>query len=174
MKLKIYVASSWRNTIQPMVVQDLRAAGHEVYDFRHPAPGNDGFQWSEIDPHWQGWKAEEFIQLLEHPVAERGFGFDIRALDNADVTVLVLPSGRSAHLEAGFTAGQGKPVIVLLTGPLEPELMYKKCYKCVTTIDAVVDALTQICLDRYGGGCPTHRDIPHIGCPNCPPDSDED
>ena len=34
--MKIYVASSWRNERQPDVVQALRNAGHDVYDFRHP------------------------------------------------------------------------------------------------------------------------------------------
>jgi nucleoside 2-deoxyribosyltransferase len=47
------------------------------------------------------------------------------ALNAADVTVLVLPCGRSAHLEAGYTAGQGKPVVILLDQTFEPELMYK-------------------------------------------------
>ena len=38
--MKIYVASSWRNAQQPAVVARLREAGHEVYDFRNPAPAN--------------------------------------------------------------------------------------------------------------------------------------
>ena len=32
--MHIYVASSWRNTYYPEVVQALRDAGYEVYDFR--------------------------------------------------------------------------------------------------------------------------------------------
>ncbi|HYG60709.1 MAG TPA: hypothetical protein VD902_21755 [Symbiobacteriaceae bacterium] len=142
--MKIYVATSWRNELQPMVVKALREAGHEVYDFRNPAPGNNGFHWSEIDPGWKGWKPEEFIELLAHPIAKQGFGFDMAALDGADATVCVLPCGRSAHLEAGYTAGQGKPVIFLLCGPLEPELMYKMGYRCVTTIEDVVAALAEV------------------------------
>ena len=47
--MKIYVASSWRNERQPEVVRCLRQRGHEVYDFRHPTPGDFGFRWSEID-----------------------------------------------------------------------------------------------------------------------------
>ena len=34
---RIYVASSWRNKYFPEVVDALRAAGHQVYDFRNPA-----------------------------------------------------------------------------------------------------------------------------------------
>lgn len=33
---KIYVASSWRNSYYPDVVNKLRATGHDVYDFRNP------------------------------------------------------------------------------------------------------------------------------------------
>ena len=36
---KIYVASSWRNPHQPAIVEELRVAGHEVYDFRNPPGG---------------------------------------------------------------------------------------------------------------------------------------
>jgi len=46
---KIYVASSWRNPIQPRIVRVLREAGHTVYDFRNPAPGYKGFAWSDLD-----------------------------------------------------------------------------------------------------------------------------
>lgn len=47
--MRIYVASSWRNKIQPSVVVALREAGHEVYDFRNPREGDTGFHWSDID-----------------------------------------------------------------------------------------------------------------------------
>ncbi len=46
---KIYVASSWRNKYYPEVVEALRAAGHEVYDFRNPPHGGAGFHWTDID-----------------------------------------------------------------------------------------------------------------------------
>lgn len=49
----IYVASSWRNDYQPIVVRELRSEGHEVYDFRNPSHGDKGFQWSDIDANWQ-------------------------------------------------------------------------------------------------------------------------
>lgn len=34
--MRIYVASSWRNTYYPSVVSALREAGHDIYDFRNP------------------------------------------------------------------------------------------------------------------------------------------
>jgi nucleoside 2-deoxyribosyltransferase len=123
---KIYVASSWRNPIQPAVVEFLRMVGHEVYDFRNPAPGNHGFAWSAIDPAWEGWTPERFRELLSHPTARAGFALDRDALDWCDTCVLVLPCGRSAHLEAGYACGQGKRVIFMLSQDgFEPELMYR-------------------------------------------------
>lgn len=97
--MKIYVASSWRNQNQPTVVAALREAGHEVYDFRNPAEGNDGFHWSEIDKFWTGWTSEEYREGLKHPLAEAGFECDMDAMEWADVFVGVQPFGRSASLE---------------------------------------------------------------------------
>lgn len=121
--MKIYVASSWRNDDQPHVVDALRSAGHEVYDFRHPTPGNDGFSWSEIDPNWQQWTAQQYRVALKHPIAQAGFRSDFSAMQWADAGVLVMPCGRSAHLEAGWFIGQGKPLFTLLSLHDEPELM---------------------------------------------------
>lgn len=121
---RIYLASSWRNEEQPRLVVGLRAYGHEVYDFRHPEPGNEGFHWSEIDPSWRNWDAVAFRAALESPVALKGFGFDFAGMNWADTCVLALPSGKSAHLEAGYMAGQGKRVVTYLGTFDEPELMY--------------------------------------------------
>jgi nucleoside 2-deoxyribosyltransferase len=123
--MKIYVASSWRNTIQPGVVNDLRNDGHDVYDFRQPVPGDNGFHWSEIDKAWQTWSPSQFRLSLTHDLAESGFRKDAVAMRESDVCVLVLPCGRSAHLEAGYFVGAGKPLFILLDDDSEPELMYK-------------------------------------------------
>lgn len=135
--MKIYVASSWRNNAQPDVVAALRIAGHNVYDFKNP-PNRSGFSWSQIDPGWQGWKPEEYIKLLSDPIAENGFTSDWNAMVDADACVLVMPCGRSAHIEAGYFVGAGKPLIILLGENQEPELMYKMATSiCVTTVEVV-------------------------------------
>lgn len=123
--MKIYVASSWRNPYQPEVVKKLRAQGHEVYDFRNPEEGNNGFAWSDIDPDWENWSTEEYKKALEHPVAKAGFKHDFDAMKWADCCVMVLPCGRSANTEAGWMKGAGKKVFVYQPIKQEPELMYK-------------------------------------------------
>jgi hypothetical protein len=125
--MKLYVASSWRNTDQPRVVAALRADGHAVYDFRHPSEGDHGFHWSDIDPSWQRWTPDQFREALSHVIARNGFQKDFAAMQWADAGVLVLPCGRSAHLEAGWFVGAGKPLAILLADG-EPELMYRMAY----------------------------------------------
>lgn len=121
--MRVYVASSWRNARQPRTVQTLREAGHVVYDFREPEDGVLGFQWADIDPHWQSWTPLGFREALHHPIAVDGFSRDMAALEWADACVLLLPCGRSSHLEAGWAKGHGKPVVAILSDG-EPELMY--------------------------------------------------
>ena len=125
--MKVYVASSWRNEYQQQVVAELRNAGFEVYDFKHPAEGNIGFHWSEIDKNWQNWTTDQYRAALGHDYAQFGFNRDFDNMRDADACVLVLPCGKSAHLEAGWMKGAGKKVIAYIPPfcRMEPELMYK-------------------------------------------------
>lgn len=137
---RIYVASSWRNELQPEVVMALRADGRVVYDFKNPRPFNTGFKWSEIDPNWEQWTPAEYRAALDHPVAQRGFASDFDAMKWADTFVLVLPCGRSAHLELGWAAGQGKQTLILLD-KMEPELMVKMVDHICLDLEEVRDVL---------------------------------
>lgn len=125
MKRRIYVASSWRNAYQPDIVKELRSEGHEVYDFRNPQPGSNGFSWRQISPDWESWTAPEMIKGLDHELARHGFGLDWDAMNWSDTVVLVTPCGRSAHLELGWGVGAGRKTAVLMLEDQEPELMYK-------------------------------------------------
>lgn len=138
--MRIYVASSWRNTIQPSVVRALREAGHEVYDFRNPCEGNTGFHWSDIDPNWQDWSPERYRECLEHPIAEHGYRNDYDAMKWADAFVGVQPFGRSASMEMGWAAGQGMKTILLLEDG-EPELMVKMFHHICCSMDEVLTHL---------------------------------
>lgn len=139
---RIYVASSWRNPHQPAVVDVLREHGHDVYDFRNPFNGVKGFAWSDIDPEWQTWSAARYRELLTtHPIAARGFLSDLRGMQWADACVLVLPCGRSAHLEAGWFCGQSKRTIILTRDGEEPELMALLATEICVSINEVLNAL---------------------------------
>lgn len=145
--MRIYVASSWRNKLQPFVVEALRREGHVVYDFRNPTPGDHGFSWKQCATDEQLKSPLRFRdEVLTHPIAKAGFAKDMRALRGASATVLVLPCGRSAHLELGWAAGMGQKTIVLLDNPLsEPELMYLMNTKICLSMNEVIDAVLAEC-----------------------------
>ena len=135
---KIYVASSWRNKYFPEVVARLREAGHEVYDFRNPPHGGHGFKWTELDPDAPNWTFDQYAEGLRHPKAERQFAADLEAMEWADICVLVLPCGRSAHTEAGWFAGAGRKVIAYIPEMVEPELMYKLFHEVVGSLEELI------------------------------------
>ena len=139
--MRIYVASSWRNVWFPQVVEALRGAGHDVYDFRNPPDGGTGFRWSDVDEGWLEWTPQQYRDNLEHPLAERQFANDIRAMEECDVCVLLLPCGRSAHTEAGWFAGNGKKVFLYIPERQEPELMYKLFNGVCCSLDELLDEL---------------------------------
>lgn len=144
--MKIYVASSWRNSIQDAVVIMLRALGHEVYDFKNP-PGGTGFSWAHLDENWREWTPEQYIKALKHPISEKGFNSDFNAMKWADCCVMVLPCGRSAHTEAGWMAGAGKKVIAYMPQREEPELMYKVFDDIATNYEELENALESVTLN---------------------------
>lgn len=139
--MKVYVASSWRNPIQPHVVSLLRQEGFEVYDFRDPKNDHGAFRWSDLGVERpEDWSPERCIEFLSHPRAEEGFRQDFDHMLWADSCVLVLPAGRSANLEAGWFVGAGKPLVVL-KDPGVPDLMYKMAARVVPSIADIPGAL---------------------------------
>jgi hypothetical protein len=144
---RVYVASSWRNKYQPDVVTKLRVAEYEVYDFRHPEPGNEGFSWAQVEPGYGDWPCDvrAWHRMTSHKIARAAFKLDFDAMKAADACVLVLPAGRSAHLEAGyFASGAGKRLVVLMPESQEPDLMYLMANAVVGTTEEAV-----ACLDSY-------------------------
>lgn len=142
MKRKIYAASSWRNPHYYEVVFAIANAGHEVYNFRR----RRGFHWHEIDKEWERWTPTVYKWHLFHSsVIRNGFNVDLNGMQWADTCVLILPCGKSAHLEAGWFIGQNKPVFVYLhPDGFEPELMYRLIGSenaLATTLDELVSIL---------------------------------
>ncbi len=138
--MKVYVASSWRNVVrQQAVVQALREAGHDAYDFREVS---SVFHWREAASEEQLRDPRRFRdEVLTSPLAKTAFEVDMGALRSAEATVLVLPCGRSAHLELGWGARNARSVVLLDDPVSEPELMYLACDVICVTIAEVVKAL---------------------------------
>lgn len=138
--MKIYVASSWKNSRHTATVSALRAEGHTVYDYRNPAHG----KWSETRRWWETatYQPVTFpVAVGDGPERKLAFKTDMDALRAADVVVLVLDSGKSSHLEAGFAAGAGKRLLVIGDASCEPELMYGMADLVTTDLGEVVRVL---------------------------------
>jgi len=57
-------------------------------------------------------KGLDVTSFFKDPRVQKVFLEDVRSLDNAEACLLILPSGRSAHLEAGYVKGQGKWLVI--------------------------------------------------------------
>ncbi len=136
--LRIYVASSWRNTFYTQAVERLRAAGYDVYDFRA-----DGFGWHEIDENWRLWTPAQMIAAHRHPRAVQHYLRDWAALANADAVVAILPFGLSAGMELGFAVGTGKYTVVYAPAIREADLMLKMADAVTTDFEEVLGFLAR-------------------------------
>lgn len=124
----VYVASSWRNPAHDAVCAVLTAAGINHYNFKAP-DGGTGFSWDQVGgpplSNAGTTRRGDYRLMIEHPRAVEGFDADFAAMEKADTFVLVLPCGKSAHLELGWAVGAGKRTAILLEDPMQPELMYR-------------------------------------------------
>lgn len=106
---KIYIASSWKNAdFLFAIASELEQGGHQVDLFCDELSGRYVFDYRELK-NYQNMHA---ITFLQQPKVRRAFKEDKKWIDWADCVVLVLPCGRSAHLEAGYAVGKGKKLYI--------------------------------------------------------------
>lgn len=140
---RIYLASSWRHTNYDNIARTLKNVlpRHTFYNFKDPEC-SFVFQWSQIDKKWNNWSPYEFRNILNTDIRTReGFLSDKIAIDWCDICVLILPCGRSAHLELGVSIGMGKTTTILLDKTFEPELMYKYVDYLAIDLQDLIDFL---------------------------------
>ena len=130
---RIYIASSWKNKFQQQLVEELRKRGHKVYDFKHPNGRNDVPVWESVSVTQnlrsayveKCLKGKDFKRMLLDRQSIKRFEEHFAAMQDADTCILLLPAGRSSHIEAGHMNGMGKRVFVMDTSKeVTPELMY--------------------------------------------------
>ena len=111
----IYIIGSLRNEIIPSVAASLRDLGLDAFDDWYSAG-------PEADDYLRDYYRErkfKYSDVLNSHSARHIFEFDKKHLDRCDCAVLVLPAGKSGHLELGYVIGRGKPGYILMDG--EPE-----------------------------------------------------
>ena len=134
----IYLIGSLRNPRIPVLAEDLRSRGWEVFDDWHAAG-------PEADDHWQRYeeaRGHDYITALAGYAANHVWAYDKAHLDRASRGVLVLPAGKSGHLELGYMIGQGKPGYILLDKePERYDVMYRFADAVCETDDELFKAL---------------------------------
>lgn len=134
----IYLIGSMRNHRIPEVANTLRAAGHEVFDEWY-SPGH------KADDYWQRYeqsRGHNYKEALAGWHAKNVFNFDHTHLQRADIAVLLMPAGKSAHLELGWMLGQGKPGYILFdTEPERFDVMHLFATDVFFSIDELLEVL---------------------------------
>ena len=133
----IYLIGSLRNPRVPEVAAMLRQAGHEVFDDWYAAGEKADDAWRD----YELGRGRSYIQALDGLAAHHVYGFDLTHLNRSEGGVLVLPAGKSAHLELGYLIGQGKPGYILLDTPDRWDVMYCFATAVCTTIKDLLHAI---------------------------------
>ena len=118
---RIYLIGSMRNENIPLLGRRLRALGHEVHDeWYAPGPNADDY-WRDYETA----KGNTFVDAIKGRHAEEVFNYDKKYIDKADCVVLLMPAGKSAHLEMGYAVGQHKETHIVLDDPDRWDIMYR-------------------------------------------------
>lgn len=130
----IYLIGSLRNPEVLVIAGKLRAKGFEVFDDWYAAGPEADDKWKEYEIE----RGHSYVEALDGYPAEHVFSFDLHHLDRSEATLLVLPAGRSGHLELGYSIGKGKPGYILLDTPDRWDVMYKFATKVTTELDEII------------------------------------
>lgn len=139
----IYVAGSLRNPAIPSVANHLIEALPKQHVFA------DWYAAGEkADDAWKAYEQEmgfTYREALGRPAARNVYAFDKWHIDQADAMVLVLPAGKSGHLELGYHLGKGRPGFILLEQGAEPrwDVMYQFATAVCDTLEELVDELKE-------------------------------
>ena len=131
----IYLIGSLRNPEVPILANKIRQLGYDVFDdwFAAGEKADDAWRDYEID------RGHNLQQALDGYAASHVFEFDKYHLDKSDIGILILPSGKSGHLELGYLIGRGCDSYILY--PNEPErfdVMYLLANKVFDSTDELL------------------------------------
>jgi nucleoside 2-deoxyribosyltransferase len=114
-KKVIYLMGSLKNWEIINIAKELRTLGFEVFDsWISPGP--------EADDFWRQYSKQRGLShkdALNDWSAQHIYEFDKHHIDRADIGIMIMPCGKSGHLELGYLIGQGKPGFILFNE--EPE-----------------------------------------------------
>lgn len=139
--MKIYLIGSLRNPEVPKLANIIRdRCDVNVFDDWYSA----GERADDHLMEYEKQRGHSYAEALNGHSVRHVFEFDKMHLDDSDAGILLLPAGKSCHLELGYLRGQGKPVWILMPNG-EPErwdIMYRFATELVYTVDDLILAIT--------------------------------
>ncbi len=126
--MKVYIIGSLRNPEIPLIGRRIRKLGFDVFDDWWGAGERADETWKE----YEKLRGRSYRDALHGQAATNIFTLDHRNLNTSDVGVLVLPAGRSGHIELGYLIGQGKRTYVLFNE--EPSTRWDVMYRFATDV----------------------------------------
>ena len=121
--MNIYIASSWKNSQDVIKLKNLLVERSHSVDAFCDFDDKDRFvfDFKEI-PNWEDYNAISFLTLDR---VQKAYVQDKEMIEWCDCLILLLPSGKSSHLEAGYAKGLGKRVAIIGDFPKgEIDVMY--------------------------------------------------
>lgn len=136
----IYVIGSLRNPRIPEIANLLRGAGWDAFDDWYSAgPEADDHLWA-----YERARGRDAVAALQGEAARNAFAFDKRHIDRCARGLLVLPAGKSGHLELGYMLGKAKAGYILLDGePERIDLMYQFSTAVFRNTDELLEELSK-------------------------------
>ena len=136
--IRVYLIGSLRNRERVQsVAEAVRGKGYEVFDdWLAPGPEADD-QWKEYEEA----RGRTYEEALEGWAARQVFSFDHYHIRRSNIGILVLPCGKSGHMELGYMLGLGKQAYVLMDQPDRWDVMYKFATRVFFSQDALLEGL---------------------------------
>lgn len=134
--MKVYLIGSLKGDKIRSVASEMRKHNLDVFDDWH-AGGPDA------DDIWQKYEQDRgrsYTEALSGHHAQMVFDFDYKHLSESDAVVLVLPCGKSGHMEFGWSIGKGKKGYILLESDDPPrwDVMYRFADGVTDSIDELI------------------------------------
>lgn len=138
MTRRIYLIGSLRNPNIPLIAARLRAEGHEVFDDWYSSGPDADDIWRDYEKE----RGRSFIDALAAPHARAVFQLDRDNIMARDTAVMVLPAGKSAHLELGVAIGAGKSGHIMMQAEGDRwDVMYGFAEAIHNNINSLVESL---------------------------------
>lgn len=155
----VYIISSLKNKDRVIPLANaLEANGISPFmDWICPGPDADDF----LRDYYKA-RGKTYKEILSSAAAQNIYQFDKKWLDRSDAVVLLMPCGRSAHIEMGYARGKDKPTYILFEQePERVDVMYNYATdvffdksKLITTLKGLDTYLSHLSVAQYTDDIP--------------------